>query len=192
MKWLMVVLNCIVMTGALQAQLANAKTTFPASSSTSQIQQDEVKVAPGAVLMAWKGKNVLEAEIAAKVDTGKEFSSRNINSDPIAASTNEKLSKWTGILNVTEPGLYTFSIKGYGVRDSTSSLFINGTQIFSGGGDYTSSKNVQLPGPVTMEVIIYSNYTLGTCNNGLFIRFKKAGTLSWTVITPEMLLHKVQ
>ena len=173
-------------------QAVSQATTQPAATKPV-VQRAEVKVEPGAVLMAWKGKNMMEADIAAKIDTEKAFHSNNITSDPVARATRDRICKWSGILNIQEPGLYTFSAVGYGVVDNgTLALLINGTPIVSFTcQDGTASKNVQLPGPVNLDIVMYTPFQLRD-GTSILIRFKKAGTLSWTVLTPEMLMHQVQ
>lgn len=182
-----------MLTGFVIAQQAVSQATTQPAATKPVVQQAEVKVEPGAVLMAWKGKNMMEADIAAKIDTEKAFNSHNITSDPVARATRDRICKWSGILNIQEPGLYTFSAVGYGVVDNgTLALLINGTPIVSfTGQDGTASKNVQLPGPVNLDIVMYTPFQVNR-GTSILIRFKKAGTLSWTVLTPEMLMHQVQ
>ena len=141
--------------------------------------------------MVWKGNDLAEAEIAALVDKGKNFDIRNADQDPSAASVNDKTIRWTGILNIDEPGLYTFNgtAKLYG--DSRWSVVINGVPVLGAPKSATMSKNVQLPGPVNIEVVMHSSQS-DVIGNKLLLRFKKAGTLSYIVITPEMLYHTAE
>ena len=182
-----------MLTGFVIAQQAVSQATTQLAAAKPVVQQAEVKVEPGAVLMAWKGKNMMEADIAAKIDTEKAFNSNNITSDPVARATRDRICKWSGILNIQEPGLYTFSAVGYGVVDNgTLALLINGTPIVSfTERNGTASKNVQLPGPVNLDIVMYTPFQVNG-GTSILIRFKKAGTLSWTVLTPEMLMHQVQ
>ena len=196
MKKLIVTSSIMMVTGLVIAQQAVSQATTQPAAAKPAVQQAEVKVEPGAVLMAWKGKNMMEADIAAKIDTEKAFHSNNITSDPVARATIDRICKWSGILNIQEPGLYTFSAVGYGVENNGSlALLINGTPIVSfTGQDGTASKNVQLPGPVNLDVVMYTPppSRFLRVETSILIRFKKAGTLSWTVLTPEMLMHQVQ
>lgn len=180
-----------MLTGFVIAQEAVSQATTQAAAAKPAVQQTEVKVEPGAVLMAWKGKNMMEADIAAKIDTEKTFNSNNIASDPVARETIDRICKWSGILNIQEPGVYTFSVAGYLSQEHTMSMMINGVPVVSLERHGTMSKNVQLSGPVNVDVVLYTPYQLRGPSSVL-IRFKKAGTLSWTVLTPEMLMHQVQ
>lgn len=152
---------------------------------------EEVKVAPGAIHMVWKGKETIEPEIAAMVDKQKEFNMENASHDPSVKAVANRTSRWTGVLNLPEPGLYTFNMvyHGWG-RDSTMSLSINGTHIMSGTGQNTGSKNVQIPGPANIEVTMYSS--AAHMGNHVLLRYKKAGTLDYTLITPETLYHAIK
>lgn len=193
MKKLIVASSLAMLTGFVVAQQATPQVTTQPTAVKPAVQQTEVKVEPGAVLMAWKGKNMMAAEIASKIDTEKTFNSRNIESDPVARATRDRICKWSGILNIQEPGVYTFSAVGYNiVNTGTLALLINEKPIVSLlGNNVTASENWQLPGPVNLDVVMY---TPGQVLNGtsFLIRFKKAGTMNWTVLTPEMLMHQVQ
>ena len=193
MKKMIIASSFMMFTGLLTAQQVVSPSTTQPATAKPVVKQTEVKVEPGAVLMAWKGKNMMEADIAAKIDTEKTFNSRNIESDPVALATRNRICKWSGILNIQEPGVYTFSAVGYNiVNNGTLALLINGKPIVSFSRDNdTVSQNVQLPGPVNIEVVMY---TPGQVFGGtsILIRFKKAGTLNSTVLTPDMLMHQVQ
>jgi len=145
---------------------------------------------PGAVLMVWKGNDLAEAEIAAFVDKGKKFDSHNAECDPSARSINNRTSRWTGILNVDQPGLYTFNATAHVWGDSRWSVTINGVPVLGAPQSATMSKNVQLPGPVNIEIVMHS--VSARSDNDLLLRFKKAGTLSYRTITPETLYHTAE
>lgn len=180
-----------MLTGFVIAQQVVSQATTQPAAAKPAVQQTEVKVEPGAVLTAWKGKNMMEADIAAKIDTEKTFNSDNIESDPVARETIDRICKWSGILNIQEPGVYTFSFAGYLFPEHTMSMKINGAPVVSLERRGTMSKNVQLSGPVNVDVVLYTPYqTRGP--SSVLIRFKKAGTLDWTVLTPGMLMHQVQ
>lgn len=191
MKKLIVASSLAMLTGFVAAQQVAPQVTTQPTAVKPAVQQTEVKVEPGAVLMAWKGKNMMEADIAAKIDTEKAFDYRNIESDPVARATRDKICKWSGILNIQEPGLYTVSAVGYLDNKFTAAMLINGISIFTMEGSGTISKNVQLPGPVNIDIVFYAPYQTHR-DTSVLIRFKKAGTLNWTVLTPGMLMHQVQ
>lgn len=167
-----------------------AQAAAPQQAVTPVAQTTEVKAMPGAILMVWKGNDLAEAEIAALVDKGKKFDSHNANQDPSAASIQDKTSRWTGILNIDQPGLYTFNGTAKVWGDSRWSVVINGVPVLGAPKSATMSKNVQLPGPVNIEVVMHC--PASNMGNELLLRFKKAGTLSYTVITPEMLYHTAE
>ena len=174
--------------------LADATPTQPAGQSAPAADPaPEVKVAPGSVLMVWKGKDTTEPEIFAMVDKQKSFNMGNADKDPSVQVVQALTCRWTGILNVAEPGLYTFNVvhntHPFGVQSGyTMSLKINGTPILDCTGSGTVSKNVQIPGPANLEI------TMGSSNerNSVLVRYKKAGTLDYTTITPESLYHTIQ
>ena len=172
-------------TAATAASTAAQATTVPAAT--------ELKVEPGAILMVWAGKDTSEAEIAAMVDKGPKFDAQNGNTDPAVRSTGEITCRWSGILNVSAPGIYTFNCTS-DLRWSESKVFvfINGVQVFEM-TDRTGSraKNVQLPGPANIEIVIYAP-SHNQARHSLMLRYKKAGTLAYTTLTPEALFHGVE
>ena len=171
-----------------------AQGAAPQQAATPAAQTAEVKAMPGAILMIWQGNDLSEAEIAAFVDKGKRFNIRNADQDPSAVSVRDKTVRWTGILNIDEPGLYTFNGTANVTKDSRWSVVINGVPVLGASGSATMSKNVQLPGPVNIEVVMHcSNSLRGSLAIWeLLLRFKKAGTLAYTVITPETLYHTAE
>ena len=187
----------VMQTFALKVIISMIAATVSAANQPLQGQEqrpsvaDEVKVAPGAIHMVWKGKETIEPEISAMVDKQKVFNMENASHDPSVKAVANRTSRWTGILNLPEPGLYTFNMvyRGCG-RDSTMELSINGTSIMSGAYQNTGSKNVYIPGPANIEVTMYS--PAAHMGNHVLLRYKKAGTLDYTLITPETLYHAIK
>lgn len=172
-------------TAATAASTAAQAATVPAAT--------ELKVEPGAILMVWAGKDTSEAEIAAMVDKGPKFDARNGDADPAVRSTADITCRWSGILNVSAPGIYTFNCtENLQFHESKAFVFINGVQVFEM-TDRTGSraKNVQLPGPANIEIVIYGTYHTRS-RHSLMLRYKKAGTLAYTTLTPEALFHGVE
>lgn len=172
-------------TAATAASTAAQAATVPAAT--------ELKVEPGAILMVWAGKDTSEAEIAAMVDKGPKFDARNGDADPAAKSTTDITCRWSGILNVSAPGIYTFNLTPQlRWQGSKALVFINGVQIFEVAA-YAGScaKNVQLPGPANIEIVIYAP-SHNQVRHSLMLRYKKAGTLAYTTLTPEALFHGVE
>ena len=143
--------------------------------------------------MVWAGKDTSEAEIAAMVDKGPKFDARNGDTDPAVRSTADITCRWSGILNVSAPGIYTFNCtENLQVHESKAFVFINGVQVFEMTGRTGSrAKNVQLPGPANIEIVIYGAYRTRS-SHSLMLRYKKAGTLTYTTLTPEALFHGVE
>lgn len=181
---------------ATPAATATAATAVATAAQTAAAPaMTELKVEPGAVLMVWAGKDTSEAEIAAMVDKGQSFNVRNGNADPSVQSLSAMTCRWSGILNVSEPGIYTFNVT-QDLEWGKSSVFINGVNVFDmTKGRRALSKNVQLPGPANIEVVIYEEYLRQgrTFSRMPFmLRYKKAGTLTYTTLTPEALFHGVE
>lgn len=186
---------------AVAAATATPETAAPAAATATAAPTaaapvaatTELKVEPGAVLMVWAGKDTSEAEIAAMVDKGPKFDAQNGNTDPAVRSTGEITCRWSGILNVSVPGIYTFNLTSdLRWSESRAFVFINGVQVFEM-TDRTGSraKNVQLPGPANIEIVIYAP-SHNQARHSLMLRYKKAGTLAYATLTPEALFHGVE
>lgn len=175
--------------------VACAMMSFAQEGNVNEVSSaSEVKAAPGAILMAWKGSDTTEAELAAFVDKGEVFDIVNSKADVSAANADNKTIRWSGILNVSEPGLYTFNATfapaGY-IKKTVFSLSVNNTKVFEANQRGTMSKNVMLPGPVNIDVEMYVSNNADNSSKAI-LRFKKAGTLKYTEIKPAMLYHTEQ
>jgi len=173
-------------TTAVAAPAAAVPATAPAA--TQQPAQQELKVAPGAVLCVWQGKNMTDAELCSLVDSSKLFTDCAADGDDAGRMARERVLKWSGILNIEQPGLYTFNgTTHYDRGEATAELIINGVSVLKFRGAGAQSKNVQIPGPVNAEIIIYNNWRNESMR--MKLRYKKAGTLTYKEITPADLFH---
>lgn len=156
--------------------------------AVQQPPQQEIKVVPGAVLCVWQGKNMTEAELCSLVDSGKVFSDRAADVDEAGRMARARTLKWSGILNFEQPGLYTFNgVTGIERGETTAELIINGVSVLKFEGSGVQSKNVQIPGPVNAEVVMYNGWR--NCSMQLKLRCKKAGTITYKEITPADFFH---
>ena len=182
---------CAIVAVTAVATMSIAEEASSGLSSSKVAGESEIKVAPGAIHVVWKGKELSEPEIAAMVDKQKVFDMNNESRDPSVKAVGNRTSRWTGILNVDEPAVYTFNVVYRGrSNDSTMSLSINGVHVIGFSGSGTGSKNVQLPGSANIEMTLYSSSA--HMGNNVLIRYKKAGTLDYTTIAPETLYHAVK
>ena len=116
---LLIVCAIIAVTAVATMSIAEEVPSGLANSKVSE--ESEIKAAPGAILMVWKGKETSEPEIAAMVDKQKVFDMNNASGDPSVKAVANRTSRWTGILNIDEPAIYTFNVvyRGWS-KDSTN------------------------------------------------------------------------
>lgn len=158
----------------------------------------EIKVAPGAELRVWRGTDIAEPEIVSIVDKKETFTNRNASHDPASRGLRSATLKWTGILNVSEPGTYVFSLAHEASHNRSSISFsVNGVQVVKYVGGGALSKKVTIPGAVFIELTLYASTGVPTIDRArtiesVLIRYKKDGDIQYTSIAPIMLYHAVE
>ena len=154
----------------------------------------EIKASPGAFLVIWNGRDMSTSALATVVDKGNQFSIKNAMQDPAVSKIRSVTCRWSGILNITDPGVYIFNVV-HNARHSKSSVSvkINGISVANGSGGGSSSKNVTLPGAVAIEITMsVDNFNRSFSKDSVLIRYKKEGDIDYVTISPKVLYHVVK